>query len=157
MTHIASTFGIAALVVLLTSPTFADPKPKGAKPPDAQTLANFYAGKTTIWKSCDGGIYFGGEWQAQATCRKKGKSVGLGKWSVSRDGRVCWQLNWYWPNGADGVGTKIEPQSCTYHLVDANGTMWRRWQDDAEWWKPNDASGFKFKRHITRLRKELNV
>jgi len=120
-------------------------------------LANLYAGNTNNWKSCKGGIYFGGQWEAQATCTRDGDSVGLGKWSVSRDGSVCWDLNWYWPQGDGTVGTKTDQKNCTYHLVDSDGTIWRRWQDDQEWWKIGDTKGFKYKRQIRRLRKKLNV
>ena len=148
-------FGLA-----LSNTAFADPKPKGAKSASAQTVANHYAGKTHHWKSCKGGIYFGANWQAQAYCNKEGPSIGLGKWSVTKRGKICHELTWYWPKG-DGHGSKVDKKDCTEHVVDANGEMWRSWQGEKDWWRSqyqkNLEKGFKHKSKINRLRKKLKL
>ncbi len=142
----------------------ADPKPKNAKASDSQAVANFYAGSSRLWKSCNGGgVYFGGGWEAQAYCNKTAPSVGLGKWSV-KNGVLCTDLVWYWKQG-DGVGSKpADKKDCIAHVTDAEGQMWRRWNDDADWWrvKPikgdkSAAKGFKLKSKVNRTRKKLGV
>lgn len=153
---------IAALVaagVLSMSMAQADPKPVGAKAMDRQALANLYAGRTHTWKDCKAGIYYGGGWEAQAFCEKSGKAVGVGTWSVKAGGKLCRQLNWYWPEGGS-VGTKAEEEKCVEHVVDSNGTVWRSWPDDADWWRFNDKNtpkGFKHKRKVNQMRKKLKV
>lgn len=151
---------VAALSFSLASPGLTDPKPTNAKPVAAQSLANLYAGRTDNWKrNCGGGIYFGGEWQAQAYCNNNGEAVGLGEWSVTRDGRVCWHLTWYWQEG-DSYGSKQEEKACTRNLVDAEGRVWRTWQSTpGEWWQMNvnDRKTFKLKRPIRKLRKKLKI
>lgn len=154
-------FTIAAL--LSASLAYADPKPSGAKPSSNQTVANFYAGTTRLWKSCKGGVYFGAKFQAQAYCNKSGPSVGLGKWSV-KNGVVCTDLVWYWKQG-DGVGSKpADKKNCIAHVTDAEGQMWRRWNNDADWWRvkaikddKSASKGFKFKSKVNKLRRKLDV
>ena len=127
---------------------------------DAQQLANLYAGRTDTWKrNCGGGIYFGGGWEAQATCTKKGDSVGIGKWSVSRSGKVCWELTWYWPEGSGKVGSKPAEKNCVTVRGDPQGAVWRNWDGDKDWWKMNvnEDRSFIFKRPVTKLRKKLKV
>lgn len=149
---------VFAATTLAMTPAQADPKPSGAKPPDAQVLANLYAGRTQLWRSCKAGIYFGAKWEAQAYCEKSGKSVAIGKWSVSRDGKLCHDMTWYWKEG-DGYGSKKDG-GCVRHLVDADGTMWRKWDSDPEWWRFNEErtpKGFKYKNKVNRLRKQLKI
>ena len=158
MKFFATTIGITALVMTLGAPAKADPKPVGAAVPGAQTLANIYAGRTVPWKDCKGGIYFGGGWQAQAYCNRKGPAVGLGEWSVTRTGRVCYDLGWYWPTG-DGVGSKPKEKECMAHLIDASGRLWVNWEKDNEWWGMDQSKnkGFKLKGKVTRLRRKLSL
>lgn len=150
----------ACLGLLLGGAALADPKPKGAKPVPAQTIANLYAGKTQNWKSCNAGIYYGGGWEAQAFCEKDGKAVGLGKWSVSNKGRVCHQLTWFWQDG-DGYGSKKSDADCISHLIDSDGVIWRKWDSDKDWWRLTSTKsmtkGFKHKAKINRLRRKLGV
>lgn len=150
----------ALIAIMAATPALADPKPKGAKPVDAQTLANMYVGTSQTWKGCKGGIYYGGKYEAQAYCSKEGESVGVGKWTVDRKGRVCHELIWYWPQGK-GVGSKPQDKKeCVAHLMDANGNIWRNWNNDKDWWQlgPKDMiKGFKLKRKVKRLRKKLSV
>jgi hypothetical protein len=154
---------IAGLLVLQSGVASADPKPPGAKYANPQIVANSVAGSTHLWKSCNGGIYYGGNWQAQAWCNKDGPSVGIGTWSVDRKGRLCYKLTWYWPKG-DGLGSKSKPvtdKECDDHLVSKDGTLWRSWGGEPDWWKfhsnPNRVKGFKYKSKINRLRKKLGV
>lgn len=152
------------LACALASAAPADTKPPaGAKPADPQTIANAHVGKTFAWKSCNGGVYYGGGWEAQAWCNKDGPSVGIGTWSVDRKGRVCQELTWYWPEG-DGVGSKTNPvrkQDCHSHVIDTNGEVWRHWDGGPDWWRfentSNMSKGFKFKSRINRLRRKLGV
>lgn len=153
----------AVTCLLGVSGAFADPKPKGAKPTDSQTVANFYAGTTRVWSSCNGGgIYFGGGWEAKAYCNKNSPSVGWGEWSVKR-GVLCHDVKWYWKeDGAVKVHQgKID---CIAHVTDPEGQIWRRWNDDADWWRLQDikkdkkaAKGFKFKNKFERTRKKKGV
>ena len=115
----------------------ADPKPKGAKAVDAQTVANMYGGKSLTWKGCKGGIYYGPNFEAQAYCNKNGKSVGVGKWNVSSKGSLCHNLTWYWPQD-DGYGSKPQDKKeCIHHLVDGDGQIWRNWSGNKDWWRMN--------------------
>ncbi|MGB3245355.1 MAG: DUF995 domain-containing protein [Sulfitobacter sp.] len=159
MRKFESKLTIVALLASLAAPALADPKPSGAKPPDAQALANLYAGRSETWKSCKGGVYFGGKWEAQAYCARDGESVGLGKWSVSRNGKICHQMSWYWPKGDKTVGSKVEDTKCIAHLVDAQGTIWRNWEEDNDWWRMDvdKKKRFELKGKVTRLRRKLNV
>jgi len=146
---------------LMAGGGLADPKPAGAVPADPQTVANAFAGKTMKWKSCKAGVYYGAKWEAQALCEKDGKSIGLGKWSVTRKGAVCIDLVFYWKENGT---TKSQPQEnnpdCIYHVVDPNGQIWHRWEGDSEWWRGisgNLVKGFKYKSKIRRMRKQLDV
>ncbi|KIN62398.1 DUF995 domain containing protein [Sulfitobacter noctilucicola] len=152
----ATTFGATTL--------HADPKPKNTKATDSQTVANFYAGTSRLWKSCKpGGVYLGGGWEAQAYCKRKSESVSVGKWSVKR-GVLCIDLVHYWQQG-DGVGSKPnDDRECIAHITDADGQIWRSWNDDGDWWRlqavkddKGAAKGFKLKSKVTRLRKKLGV
>lgn len=141
----------------------ADPKPKGAKNAPAQVVANALAGKTSLWKSCKGGIYFGPNWQATAWCSKKGDAVGLGTWKVNSKGRVCHDLTWYWQDG-NKVGSEHKPvtkENCDDHVIAPDGAIWRSWGGEKDWWKLTGSKsfvkGFKFKRKTSRLRKKLGV
>ena len=156
--------GLAVTLALVATTVSADPKPKNAKATDSQVVANMYAGTSRAWKSCKGGIYFGGGWEAQAYCNRNSESVGLGKWSVKK-GVLCSQVTWYWKDG-DGVGSKPgDRPDCIAHITDADGQIWRRWNDDADWWRvpksiKDDKSGFKgnkFKSKINKNRKKLGV
>ena len=154
---------VAVAICGLSTTLSADPKPAGAKNAPPQLVANSVAGKTHIWKSCKGGIYYGGQWQAQAWCERKGPSIGIGTWSVNSKGRLCHELTWYWPKG-DGYGSKKEPvtdRQCDDHVVAPDGVLWRSWGGEKDWWKfdtnPNLVKGFKMKRKVTRLRKKLGV
>lgn len=150
-----------ASAILVGTMALADPKPKGAKPTSGQVVANYYVGKTQAWKSCKAGIYYGGQWQAQAFCEKKGKSVGVGTWSVSANGKLCHDIIWYWPDG-DGYGSKPQDRpDCISHVTDPDGVIWRKWDNDKDWWKlegsKNLTKGFKFKSKVNRMRKKLGV
>ena len=153
----------ASVAVLCATQALADPKPKGAKRLDAQTVANMYAGKTVPWKTCKGGIFFGAKFQAQSYCNKSGPSVGLGKWKVTSKGSICHELVYYWPQG-DSFGSKPQDKNpdCINHLVDADGQIWHNWLSDNDWWRgfPKDknfSKGNKYKRQIAKNRKKLGV
>jgi hypothetical protein len=152
--------GILALSLTSTWPAQADPKPPGARATDAQTLANLYAGKSQLWNSCKGGIYYGGQWQAQAFCSKDGESVGLGEWSVTRRGEVCHELTWYWSAG-DGVGSKKDAKDCISHVTDPQGVIWRKFENDADWWKVENSKsfveGFKMKSKVSKMRRKVSL
>jgi hypothetical protein len=137
----------------------ADPKPAGSKPWDAQSIANYYAGKSEVWKNCKGGVYYDGGWVAQAYCNKDGESVGVGTWNV-KNGKVCHQLTWNWPQG-DGVGTKDDKAYCRNLVVAPDGVVWLNWGEDNEWWRLENqdsiVKGFESKRNVNKWRKKLGV
>ncbi|WP_264213468.1 DUF995 domain-containing protein [Leisingera thetidis] len=145
---------------LFAAGAFADPKPRNASVTGGQALAALYGGKTQIWKKCQGGIYYGPRWEAQAYCAQHPNSVGVGTWRIDGKGRVCQNLTWYW--SVDGQLTSKEgEEECISHLTAEDGIVWRSWPKDREWWKAtNSASlekGFKLKSKIRRLRKKLKV
>jgi len=160
---ILGAIAIAAALALSAGFVAADPKPKGAKVTDNQTVANFYAGSTRIWKSCNGGgIFFGGGWEAKAYCNKTSPSVGWGKWSVKK-GKICHEIVWYWKKDGEAKSKKSN-KDCIAHVTDADGNMWRRWNDDKDWWRvksikedKNAAKGFKFKSKFNRTKKKNGV
>lgn len=153
---------ISALVVSATAVN-ADPKPKNAKATDSQTVANFYAGTSRVWSTCNGGgVYFGAGWEAKAYCNKNSPSVGWGTWSV-RNGVICHDLVWYWKEDGQ-TKTHKGDQGCIAHLTDAEGTIWRRWNDDKDWWRlqpikddKKASKGFKFKSKFNRTKKKKGV
>ncbi|KNG93565.1 hypothetical protein ATO11_10130 [Pseudaestuariivita atlantica] len=150
-------------MVLGAATAFADPKPKNAKITDSQTVANFYAGTSRIWTGCKGGVYFGGGFEATAYCNKQGPAVAVGKWSVKK-GVICSNLTWFWKEGS-GVGSKPgDRPNCIAHVTDAEGNIWRRWNDDTDWWRlqpikddTKAKKGNAFKGKISRMRRKLNV
>ena len=158
LTSMAASFALAA------SLASADPKPKNSKRADNQSVATLYAGTSRIWKSCNGGgVYFGAGWEAKAYCNKNSPSVGIGTWSVKK-GVICTQLVWYWKDGSDVKSKKQDKTDCIAHVIDADGKMWRRWNDDADWWTAHaikddksGAKGFKFKSKFNRTAKKFGL
>lgn len=163
MKIVSGLFLATSALMLAANISFADPKPKGAKPSDSQTIANFYAGSTRIWKSCNGGgIYLGGGWEAQAYCNKNSPSVGWGKWSVKK-GKLCSQVVWHWKENGEPK-SKEGDQDCIAHVTAPDGQIWRRWNDDKDWWRSQDikddknaVKGFKFKGKFNRTKKKNGV
>lgn len=155
---------LAAIFILGTSGfAAADPKPKGAKPSDSQEVANFYAGTTRMWQSCNGGgIYFDSGWEAKAYCNKNAPSVGWGKWSV-KNGTLCHEIVWRWM--ADGeLKTQNGDKGCIAHVTDADGQMWRKWDSDKDWWRVQPIKsdkkafkGFKLKGKFNRTKRKNGV
>lgn len=90
-------------------------------------------------------------------------SVGIGKWSVKK-GVICSDLVFYWKKGTEVKSKPNDTPDCIAHIVDANGKMWRRWNDDAEWWSvqtvkddKSASKGFKFKSKFNRTSKKLGL
>lgn len=154
---------IAAAMAVVASFAQADPKPQNAKRADNQAVANFYGGSAREWSSCNGGgVYFGAGWEAIAFCGKNPKSVGIGKWSVKK-GVICHELVWYWKDN-DEIKSKKNAADCIAHIVDAEGTMWRRWNDDADWWRVQDIKSdknaskrFKHQSKFNRAKKKIGL
>lgn len=154
---------LAACAVLLTAtlPAQADPKPRPSKALSAQVVANKFVGTMQVWKSCQGGIYFGGNWEAVAYCGQHKKSVGVGKWTT-RGGKICYEMTWHFvKNGTQQ--TKVNPMKCEVEMVsDKDGQVWHSWSSDKDWWRgfPRDknfSKGSKYKRQIAKLRKQYGV
>ena len=152
---------------LAASTASAEFKPEGARKADAQTVASFFVGKSHKWKACKGGIYYGANFEAQAWCNRKGPSVGLGKWTVSKSGTICHELAWYWPQGG-GYGTKpaeVTNEQCNEAVVAPDGTLLIRWLGEPDkadgWWRPGKSNsivkGNAFKNKINRLRRKMGV
>lgn len=147
---------LAPALILAGTFAQADPKPRPAKALSAQMVANKFVGHMQVWKSCNGGIYFGGNWEAVAYCSKSKNSVGVGTWST-KGGKICYQLNWFFVK--DGVlSKKTNPAKCEVEMVsDKDGQVWHSWVSDKDWWRgyPRDKSfpkGNKYKRQIAKLR-----
>lgn len=158
-----------AIAAVSASAVAAEPRPRDAKKAPPQQVANFYAGKTQTWRTCNGGgIYYDGGWQAQAYCNKDGEAVGIGTWSISKNGRICHDLTWYWRNEDGSVGSNDKPvtdENCDDIVLAPDGSLWARWvkeknRDDA-WWRLNGSDsikkGNKLKGKINRMRRKLDV
>ncbi|MGB7316515.1 MAG: DUF995 domain-containing protein [Planktotalea sp.] len=138
----------------------ADAKPRPSKPASAQQIANKFVGHMQVWKSCKGGIYFGGNWEATAYCDQNKKSVAVGKWT-SKGGKLCYDVNWYFVK--DNKLTTKNRAKCELEFVtDKDGQLWHRWGDDKDWWRgfPKDKSfpkGNKYKRQTATQRGKLGI
>lgn len=162
--NFAVSTGVAITIIMTASLAIADPKPKNSKRADSQTVANLYAGTSRIWKSCNGGgVYLGGGWEAKSYCNKNSESIGIGKWSVKK-GVMCSDLVWYWKSGNEVKSKPNDSPDCIAHIVDAEGVMWRRWNDDADWWRvqaikddKSGVKGFKFKSKYNRMAKKVGL
>lgn len=152
---------VAAALSALVLPAYADPKPRGTKPADGQTVANMYVGKTQTWKRCRGGVFYGGGGAAEAYCHIEGDSenVGIGRWTVTSKGRVCADMQWHWGKG-EGKSKRNDEPDCIDHIVDKDGQIWRRWNDDKDWWKFSDDSvdkGHTLKRKTNKLKRKFGL
>ena len=151
---------VSASLAITATTALADPKPRPSKPASAQQIANKFVGTTQIWKSCSGGIYFGGNWDATAYCDKNKNSVAVGKWTT-QGGKLCYKVLWHFVK--DGKLSTKERAKCELSFVtDADGQMWHRWGDDKDWWRgfPKDknfSKGDKFKRKSAKVRKNLGI
>jgi len=152
-----ATIALAAFAV----PAAADPKPRGSKPADGQMIANMYVGKTQDWKNCRGGIYYGSGGAATAYCHKEGDkaNVGIGRWTVTRKGKVCADMHWHWGKG-EGNSKRNDEQDCINHIVDKEGQIWRRWNDNKDWWRFDAESvvkGDTLKRKKNKLKRSFGL
>lgn len=155
------TFAVFVAGMSAGSIALADPKPRGSKAADGQTVANMYVGKTQEWKRCRGGVYFGGGGKAEGYCHLEGKdpSVGIGKWSVTRKGKVCSDMQWHWGEGESNSKQNDKPD-CIQHVVDTEGQIWRRFGDDKDWWRfgPDSVGkGNTLKRQTNKLKRKFKL
>lgn len=154
------TIGLIALFAF-SSTLAADPKPSGSKPVSGQAIANMYVGKSQVWKSCRGGVYYGGGGKAEAFCNKESGSarVGVGQWTVTSKGTVCADMRWHWGKG-EGKSKQNDAPDCMHHIVDETGQIWRRWNSDKDWWRLNADSlkkGNAFKGKTNRMKRKFGV
>lgn len=89
--------------------------------------------------------------------------MGRGTWDV-KNGVICSDLVWYYKDGAKIKSKPGDSPECIAHVVDADGKMWRRGNDDADWSSvttvKNDTSaskGFKFKSKLNRTSKKFGL
>lgn len=156
----------SAIAVLVTlcfgNSAFADNLPVGARTPSAGQVASFYAGKTDLWRdNCGGGIYYSPNGTASAWCGENPDNVGAGPWTIESDGRLCTDLNWFWPNPNGGAGSSSGGTSCILHVSDPLGGLWRSW-DGKEWWrmKPSTSGlkpGYVFRGEVDQTRGRLGL
>lgn len=70
-------------------------------------------------------------------------------------------MTWYWQSGSDVGSKKNDRPDCIHHVVAPDGTLWRRWNNDKDWWRFDPKGGVqkgnKFKNKINRLRRKLGV
>ncbi|MCA0929031.1 DUF995 domain-containing protein [Ruegeria profundi] len=130
----------AVVTVLAHGIAWADPKPRGAKAADPNRVVELYRGKTQIWNVCGGGLYYGTNGQASAWCRKHKHIVALGTWRVDRNARVCREIIWHWPEG-ESIRSKSDGVVCIEHVVAPDGSIWRSWPDESEWWSMSGDRG----------------
>lgn len=161
---------VAAMIALCAGSALAESKPKGSKRAHPQTVANFLAGKTRLWKNCSGGgVYYGPKWQAQAWCKKDdgAPAIGIGTWKVNNRGKLCLDLTWYWSEDG-GVGQVDKPvgvKDCYEFIQAPDGALLQLWGGDKNnkqgWWRSETSDkyvkGFKNKSKVNRLRKKLGV
>jgi hypothetical protein len=128
---------------LLPAQLSADPLPPGAKTPDAPAIAAAYLGRTELWESdCGGGIYFGPNGQARAWCATKPEVFAAGTWAVDTFGRLCHELRWYVQSGGGPISSPGD-RTCTTHVSDRRGRLWRKWPQSNEWWLMQEGDGMR--------------
>lgn len=137
----------------------ADPMPTGAQTPSLQKVEMAYTGKTDLWQGeCDGGIYYASGGQVRAWCAQNSESLGAGTWRVEPDGRMCFQLTWYWREG-DETKAATDETECISHVVTRGGKLWRNWPENADWWPLDRYSGlvrgYEFMENVRRTREVL--
>ena len=151
-----------ALTLCFGGLAMANSLPPGTRAPTADQLAAAYAGKTDLWPdNCGGGIYYGANGTAKAWCRTNSENFASGQWSITSDGRLCTDLNWFWPNPNGGAGSSSGGINCILHASGPTGGLWRSW-DGKDWWKMRPStsglkSGYVFRGDIERTRQRLGL
>ncbi|WP_082182029.1 DUF995 domain-containing protein [Aestuariivita boseongensis] len=154
----------SVLVALsLASTGLADDLPSGARTPSHNLVASAYAGKTDLWREdCEGGIFFSSNGVASAWCAENPDNFAAGPWSVDDQGRLCTDLNWYWPKASTGgSGMSSGGRNCIMHVTDPLGGLWRSW-NGTDWWKMRPSTsglkpGYVFKENVEKTRRKLGL
>lgn len=145
----------------LSTAALADQKPRNARIAPKDKIVRLYAGKSDLWEQdCSGGNYFAPNGQTRAWCGSNPDSFGAGTWTADDQGRMCYQLRWYWREG-NNTGVSNSDEQCILHVVDGWGAVWRNWPGSSEWWKAERSTrpvkGYKFQKEIQETRDRLGV
>ena len=124
---------LISLLALCASPSLAaecgnKKMPAGATPLTAAELTTLFSGKTWMWKD-GGGAYFSPDGKFTGMSIEF-KSVGTGTWTVSDDGKFCYQADWKQKD-------KSGPYGECYINVKAKGRYYNASQqgnDKGKWW-----------------------
>ena len=154
---------LAAVVTLcFAGSAIADDRPFGARAPSADQVAAAYAGKTDLWADdCGGGIYYSSNGTATAWCEENSDNFAAGPWTIKSDGRMCTDLQWYWPRANGGAGSSSGGQHCIMHVSDPFGGLWRSW-NGKDWWRMRPSTsglkpGFVFRSDVEKTRRRLGL
>lgn len=122
---------VFAAIAFSTVPANAGSKPRGAKPANPKMIIQLYAGNTWVWSK--GGLYMMPGGKAQAVWEQ---SIGSGTWSVTTKGTLCRTMIWHWIGDGGKAGSEPKRQ-CNRHVVDKDGVIWQRHDEDNDWYRLN--------------------
>lgn len=148
---------VCVLAAMPAASALAGGKPKGAKATPPEVILQLYAGKTSNWNS-GGHAYWGPGGRFQGINKTK-DAVGIGKWYVTRQGKLCHEANWH---KAEGGAVKAYPhKSCWQFVTAPDGTVWERYlNEDGDWYrhKPGkQVNGNSQQRLFGRISRDLGL
>ncbi|UWQ78149.1 DUF995 domain-containing protein [Leisingera sp. S132] len=90
---------------------------------------------------------------------KGGDAVGIGKWYVTRKGKLCNEADWH--QAVDGVVKTVSNESCWQFVTAPDGSVWERYLGgDGSWYrhKPEkQVSGNSQRRLFRKISKRLGL
>ncbi|MDC0658149.1 DUF995 domain-containing protein [Leisingera sp. SS27] len=155
--HLAAAAAAFALAAVPASGAWAGAKPKGAKATPPEVIMQLYAGKTSNW-SRGGHAYWAPDGSFEGV-NKSGDAVGIGKWYVTRKGKLCNEADWH--KAVDGVVKTVSNESCWQFVTAPDGSVWERYLgEDGSWYrhKPEkQVSGNSQRRLFRKISKRLGL
>lgn len=128
MKFYATAISIALITVLnSTVDVFAAAPPQSVTPLTAQDLSSLYGDKTWRWNS-GGGRFSLKEMRFIAYTTEKGKSsIGVGRWTIDDNGKLCIFARW---TSRDGGG----PAATCFGHMRAGRVIFQRRHPDGKWY-----------------------
>lgn len=131
----------------------AGKKPKPSFPADPKEVIAIYNGNTWTWSK--GGSYWGSGGKFEAVWEDE---FAVGKWYATTKGTLCYEANWYKPNG-----NKAPYKRCWEHVKDAEGNYYQQSTDPKDrkkwgWGKVNKVSkGNGIKAELKKLKRQVGL
>ncbi|KIC35544.1 DUF995 domain-containing protein [Leisingera sp. ANG-M7] len=155
--HLLAAVAALALAAVPGGGALAGAKPKGAKATPPEAIMQLYAGKTSNW-SRGGHAYWAPDGSFQGV-NKTGDAVGIGKWYVTRKGKLCSEADWH--KAVDGVLQVVSSQNCWQFVTAPDGTVWERYLgEDSNWYRhkaEKQVNGNSGKRQFRKVSKRLGL